>query len=137
MCAGAASAWRKGMNTEKKKITVRLILIIQLSVMVYTLSGVVGKFAAGYSFLSLPFVALYGLEILILGGYAIVWQQIIKRVDLSVAYANRSLALLWSMLWSALIFQESISAQNLIGVAVVIAGVMLVNSNGKEEKDEL
>lgn len=125
------------MNTEKKKITVRLILIIQLSVMVYTLSGVVGKFAAGYSFLSLPFVALYGLEILILGGYAIVWQQIIKRVDLSVAYANRSLALLWSMLWSALIFQESISAQNLIGVAVVIAGVMLVNSNGKEEKDEL
>lgn len=125
------------MNTEKKKITVRMILIIQLSVMVYTLSGVAGKFAAGYSFLSLPFVALYGLEILILGGYAIVWQQIIKRVDLSVAYANRSLALLWSMLWSALIFQESISAQNLIGVAVVIAGVMLVNSNGKEEKDEL
>lgn len=119
------------MNT--KKITIRMVLIIQLSVMFYTLSGVAGKFAAGYHFMSLPFIALYGLEVLILGGYAIVWQQIIKRVDLSIAYANRSLALLWSMLWSALIFQESISLQNLVGVVVVIGGVMLVNSTGKEE----
>ena len=120
------------MRTDKKKITLKMIVVIQLSILVYTLSGVAGKFASGYSFLSIPFILLYGLEVAILGGYAIIWQQIIKRVDLSIAYANRSLALLWSMLWSALIFQESISVQNLIGVAVVIAGVMLVNSTGKE-----
>jgi len=46
--------------------------------------------------------------------YAIFWQQIIKRVDLSVAYANRSIAILWSMIWAALIFGEHISVQNIM-----------------------
>lgn len=112
-----------------------MILFIQFSVMIYTLSGVAGKYASGYSFLSIPFIALYGLEIAILGAYAIIWQQIIKRVDLSVAYANRSLALLWSMLWSAFLFQESISVQNVIGIGAVIGGVMVVNGTGKEENE--
>ena len=110
-----------------------MLVIIQQSIMFYTLSGVAGKFASAHGFLSLPFILLYGVEIFILGVYAIVWQQIIKRVDLSVAYANRSLSLLWSMLWSALIFKETISLQNIIGIVVVICGVMLVNSTGKEE----
>ncbi len=33
------------------------------------------------------FVLCYGVEILILGVYAICWQQIIKKVDISVAYS--------------------------------------------------
>ena len=33
---------------------------------------------------------LYGAEIGVLGIYALCWQQVIKRVELSVAYANRA-----------------------------------------------
>ena len=73
-----------------KKISPKLILALQLVVMLYTLSSVAAKMASGQSFLSLPFLIYYGVEILILGFYAIAWQQIIKRCDLSVAYANRS-----------------------------------------------
>ena len=98
--------------------------------MIYTLSGVAAKFAAGYEFLSMGFILCYGVEIFILGLYAIFWQQIIKRVDLSVAYANRSIAFLWSMIWAALIFGEHISVQNFIGVLLVIAGTMIVNKEG-------
>ena len=83
------------MEDKKKKLSLKMLLLLQGIVMIYTLSGVAAKFASGTGFLSLKFILFYGLEIFILGIYAILWQQIIKRIDLSVAYANRSLALLW------------------------------------------
>lgn len=116
----------------KKRIDWKNLLLLQGIVIIYTLSGVAGKYASGYRFLSLGFILIYGAEILILGIYAILWQQIIKRFDLSVAYANRSIALLWSMLWAVILFGEKVTVQNLIGVAIVIAGTMIVNGESNE-----
>ena len=115
-----------------KKPGLRDILLLQLIVVIYTLSGVAGKFASGYAYLSPGFILWYGLEIVILGVYAILWQQIIKRFDLSVAYANRSIALFWSMLWAVLLFHETVTVKNMIGVAIVIAGTMIVNGEVNE-----
>lgn len=117
---------------KKEKSKWIILILLQLLIMVYTMSGVAAKFAAQYAFLSVGFVLCYGVEICILGVYAILWQQIIKRVDLSVAYANRSIALLWSMIWAVLFFQETITIKNIIGVAVVIAGTMIVNMEGQK-----
>ena len=123
------------MTEKGRKLTVGMALLIQLVVMIYTLSGVMAKLASGHGFLSFKFILFYGLEILILGVYAIIWQQIIKRVDLSVAYVNRSVALLWSMLWAVLFFKEKVSVQNIIGVLIVLAGTIIVNTE-KEKDDE-
>ena len=68
-----------------KKVSFKMILALQLVVMIYTLSSVMAKLASGYDALSLPFLFFYGVEILILGIYAIAWQQIIKRCELSAA----------------------------------------------------
>ena len=114
-----------------KKISPKLILARQLVVMLYTLSSVAAKMASGQLFLSLPFLIYYGVEILILGFYAIAWQQIIKRCDLSVAYANRSMAILWSLVWTVIFFHESLTVKNIIGVLIVFAGTMIVNSDGE------
>ena len=123
--------------SERKGITIRQMFFLQLVVIIYTLAGVSAKFASFEEFLSFKFILLYGLEILILGIYAVLWQQIIKRIDLSVAYANRSMALLWSMLWAFIIFQEKITIRNLLGVIIVITGTLIVNTEGrKEEKNE-
>lgn len=116
-------------NPQKKHITLGAILGLQIIVAIYTLSGVLSKFAAAQEFMSWPFILLYGGEIAILGIYALLWQQIIKRMDLSIAYANRAIALLWSMLWAVLFFRESISIQNIAGVLIVIAGTIIVNSD--------
>lgn len=116
----------------KRKLNIRDILLLQAIVVIYTLSGVAGKFASGYGFMSLGFILCYGVEILILGVYAVLWQQIIKRFDLSIAYANRSIALLWSMIWAVLLFHERVTVKNLIGVAIVIAGTMIVNGEANE-----
>ena len=56
--------------------------------------------------------------------------QIIKKFDLSIAYANRAIALLWSMVWAAVFFHEGITVQNIIGVLIVLAGTIIVNSDG-------
>ena len=114
-----------------KKISPKLILALQLVVMLYTLSSVAAKMASGQAFLSLPFIVYYGVEILILSFYAIAWQQIIKRCDLSVAYANRSMAILWSLVWTVIFFHEALTVKNIIGVLIVFAGTMIVNSDGE------
>lgn len=116
----------------KKKISIKDILFLQGIVIIYTLSGVAAKGASGSPFLSAPFVAFYGLEICILGVYAILWQQIIKKIDLSIAYANRSIALLWSMVWAVIFFKENVTIQNIMGVLIVIVGTIIVNSDGNE-----
>lgn len=114
---------------EKKRISLKSILILQLVVVIYTLSSVAAKGAAGYEMLSWQFIFFYGLEIAILGVYAILWQQIIKRFDLSVAYANRSMAILWSLVWAVIFFHEKITVNNVLGVLIVLAGTMLVNTD--------
>ena len=102
---------------------------MQLIVMIYTLSGVASKFASGQNFLSKGFVLFYGIEICILGVYAILWQQMIKHFDLSIAYANRAMALLWSLLWAVIFFSEQISIKNVIGVIIVIVGIIIINND--------
>lgn len=118
----------------KKKITIKNIIFLQLVIVIYTCSSIAAKFAAAESLLSLRFCLFYGIEIIILGVYAILWQQIIKRFELSVAYANRAMVLVWSMLWAVLIFHDRITVQNLAGVVLVIVGTVIVNLDTQEEK---
>lgn len=113
----------------KKHLSWQLLLILQAAVCLYTLSGIAAKLASNYDFLSVGFILCYGAEIAILGIYAIVWQQIIKRVDISIAYANRAMAIFWSMLWAALLFREQITLQNLVGVLLIFIGTWVVNSS--------
>lgn len=83
----------------KKKLNLRDFAILQLVVLIYTSSTVISKIAAqsAESGNGWTFLLLYGAEIGVLGIYALCWQQVIKRVELSVAYANRAMALLWSL----------------------------------------
>lgn len=111
------------------------IIILQMIVAIYTMSGVAAKFASKYEFLSFKFILCYAVEILILGVYAVLWQQIIKKFDLSIAYANRSIALLWSMIWAILLFNEVVTIKNVVGVMIVIVGTIIVNSDEKKEED--
>ena len=115
-------------NEIKKKTKLKEILILQIVIAIYTLSTVFAKFASGQEFMSFKFILYYGLEMLILAVYAVVWQQLIKKFDISVAYANKAMGLLWSIVWAILIFNETITIKNVIGVVIVIVGTIIVNS---------
>ena len=115
---------------------IKNILILQAVVVIYTLSSVVAKAATGKELFSFSFFLFYGLEIIILGVYAILWQQMIKRFDLSVAYANRAMALLWSALWAVVLFRETLEPKQLAGIALVILGTVIVNTDTPEKQKE-
>lgn len=66
--------------------------------------------------------------------YAICWQKIIKKFDLNIGYANRSVYLLWSQVWAASIFGEKLSVRNMVGILIVLIGVIVVSLSA-EKKD--
>ena len=121
--------WEKKM----KKIGVKQIVLLQAIIVIYTISSIMAKFASAGETLE-KVVLFFGLDLLFLGIYAICWQQMIKIFPLSVAYANRAMALLWSAVWAKIIFGEHISVQQMIGIALVIVGTMVINTDKEEGK---
>ena len=107
------------------KANAKTFLALHAFLMVYSVGSVVSKLAAGQAFLSPAFIALYAVEILILGLYAIGWQQFVKRMPLSVAYANKAVTVVWGCLWGVLIFHEHLTPGKVIGGLLVLAGVAL------------
>ena len=120
---------------KKTKQSWKALIMLQFAVLIYTFAGIFGKLASGYPVLSLPFIGLYAAEVVVLGIYAILWQQVIRHIDLSVAYANKGISLLWSLLWALLLFHETITIGNVLGILVVMAGIFLVNSEPAEQED--
>ena len=115
-------------NEGKKKAKLKDIFILQIVIAIYTLSTVCAKFASGQEFMSFQFILYYGIEMIILGVYAIIWQQLLKKFDVSIAYANKAMGLLWSIVWAILIFNDTITIKNVIGVLIVIIGTIIVNN---------
>ena len=126
----------KGLLMNNNGITIKNILILQAVVLVYTFSSVVAKYASGAELFSFSFFLFYGMEIAILGVYAILWQQIIKRFDLSVAYANRAMAILWSALWAIILFGESLGIKQILGIMLVVLGTVIVNTDNQNKENE-
>jgi len=83
----------------------------------------------------LTWCAIYATMIFILGVYAILWQQILKKLPLNVAYANKSVTLAWGMIFGSLIFNEKITVTNVIGAIIVLIGVILMLTPQKTQND--
>ena len=85
---------------------------------------------------SIQFIFWFGLVFVIMFGYAIIWQQILKRMPLTVAYANRPVTLIWGIIWGALIFGEKVTWNMIAGAAVIFAGIYLVTGEDSEKGGE-
>lgn len=115
------------------------IILLQAVVIIYTSTSIIGKLAADTEVMSFKFIMFYGLDVFFLGIYAICWQQMIKRFDLSVAYANRAMALLWTGLWAVIIFKDTLTVKQIIGIVVVVIGTVIINlkpEGGKEVQED-
>ena len=69
---------------------------------------------------------------MILFAYAIAWQQVLKRLPLVTAYANKAVTVIWGLVLGATFFQEKITLQKVIGAFIIIFGVYLVVSEDGE-----
>ena len=126
-----------GISEMKKKSRIADFLQLQGAVIVYSLSTVAAKLASEHEFLSFKYILFFGLEFVILALYAIIWQQVIKKFQLSIAIANKATTLLWSMLWNFIIFSTGITPFKVVGVLVVVLGVIIMNSEASAEEENL
>lgn len=120
-------------QTFKSKIA--LLLILHVFLLISSLFGISSKIASQQEFLSIQFLIYYGVALLNLGVYAIVWQQIIKHMPLSTAYANKAIGIVWGVVWGVLFFKETITFKKIIAIVIIMTGIILVVTD-KEERDD-
>ena len=87
--------------------------------------------------MSFRFLLLYGGSLCLMMVYAIVWQQVIKKLPLMVAYANKAVIVFWGLIWGILFFNEKITLGKFAGVVMVMAGIVLfAGSEGSEGEEQ-
>lgn len=112
-----------------QKMNIKLFILLQLTFCIFSLTFVFSKKASFYSLAELQFFIFLGLEFLVLVIYALMWQQVLKRIQLSIAYLNKGVVLLWSIVWSIIFFGEKITGWNIVGILLIFIGVSVVNKN--------
>lgn len=100
--------------------------LLFFSVAIYSCCSLCNKFASQYDLLSWNFIFLYGCSIMILAVYAVLWQQVLKRFELSVAYAAKPFSTLLSMVWGVVLFQETVTWNMLLGAVIIMIGMQVV-----------
>lgn len=108
------------------------LIFLHISIMLFSTTGIFSKMAANsinengiWDFRTLMFG---GLMLLNCALYALFWQQNLKHFEVNVAYAHRSVYNIWSLLWAAIIFTESVTVGNVIGTILIIMGVLVIQS---------
>ena len=93
--------------------------------LLYACVALFTKIAAQHEFLSKFYCLGLCGAIGVMGAYAICWQQILKRIELSTAYMFKGTSLIFVMLFAFAIFGEQITAYNILGAAIIIFGIAI------------
>lgn len=113
---------------------IKTYLILHIAILIYSLSNIASKKASGESVLSFSFIFYLGLLVLCLGVYAILWQQVLKDMDLTIAYANKGITVIWGLLISYFLFKDAITVFNIIGCILVAIGVVVMAFGGTKHE---
>lgn len=104
------------------------IFLLHIVLVLFSLLGILSKIAANEHFLSVKFILYYCIILVGLFIYALVWQQLLKKLPLVTAYANKAVTIIWGIIWGHLFFNEEITVNKIIGAGIIIMGVYLVVS---------
>ena len=109
-----------------------MIYIVLIGInMLYACVSIFTKYASQHEFMSWNYmVGLIG-AIGMMGLYAVLWQQVLKRIELSVAYMFKGTSIIFVMLLACLLFGEQITWNNILGTIIIIAGIVLFAYDSK------
>ncbi len=116
---------------KKNKLEIPLFwfFILHLTLILNSTTGVVSKFAGRAKFMSIRFILLYFLLMMICVSFAILWQQVLKRMSLTFAFMNRPITVIYSLLWGKFLFKEQVTPKMIIGAIVIMIGIVIGVSN--------
>ena len=113
-------------------------ILRHIALLIYSTSGLFSKNASQHPFGSLPFILFYAGMIMVLGIYALLWQQVIKRMDVTTAYANKAVTVVWGVVLGILFFREKVTLRQVIACGVIIFGTVLyVRADRKQLQDKM
>jgi len=93
--------------------------------LLYACVTIFTKYASQHELMSLKYLCGLCGAIVVLGLYAILWQQVLKRVDLSTAFMFKGTSLIFVMFLAFILFDETITWTNLLGAAIIVAGITI------------
>lgn len=102
---------------------VKNLFSLHMVLLLYAVAMLFSKRAATFPFLSKNFILYYGIMLIIMGVYAILWQQILKKTSLNIAFANKAITVIWGMVFGFILFQERIKFSMIIGGSLIIIGI--------------
>ncbi len=105
-----------------KYITYIVLVAINL---LYACVSIFTKYASQSEFMSWGYVWAVAGAISVMGLYAVLWQQVLKCVELSLAYMFKGTSIVFVMLLAHMIFCEQITWNNIIGAIIIILGIVL------------
>lgn len=118
------------METKKSGLN---YLLLHLLFMFNATGGIFSKRAGMAPFLSKEFLINFMGIFCVMAIYAICWQQLLKKVPLTVAMANKSASVIWGIILGFLVFHEHITICNVIGAVIIIAGIVMFVKAEEEE----
>lgn len=102
------------------------LLFMLAAFAIYSSAGVFSKYAAQFRLLSTGYFICLGCTITVLGVYAIMWQIILKHLPLTTAFLWKNVCIIFGLLYSYFLFHEPISANNLIGISIILIGLIIL-----------
>lgn len=99
--------------------------------LLYACVSIFTKLASQQEFMSWEYVLAFFGAVMVMGVYAMLWQQVLKRIELSVAYMFKGTSIIFVMLLAYLLFGEQITWNNILGAIIIIAGIVLFAYDSK------
>lgn len=106
-----------------------LYALAALAIFFESLTSPFLKLGGRHPFLSPMYIFWFCAAVAILGGYAIAWQLILERLPLTTAYLRKGISYMLIFVWAVLIFHESITPRQILGIAVIIVGMVVSMSD--------
>ena len=101
-------------------------IIVLLSInFLYACVSLFTKYASQQDFMSWNYMVGLIAAVGVMGLYAVLWQQILKRIELSMAYMFKGTSLIFVMLLAYVFFDEQITWNNIVGAIIIISGIVL------------
>ena len=105
--------------------TLDIVALVGIN-MLYARVGICTKKAALQSPMSWWYWLWFAGAVAVIGIYAMLWQQVLKRIELGTAYMFKGTSLIFTMLIAALLFGEAITVPNIIGSVIIIVGIVFL-----------
>lgn len=83
------------------------------------------KYASQHEFMSWNYMLWLVGAVGVMGVYAVLWQQVLKRIELSMAYMFKGTSIVFVMLLAYVLFGEQITWNNILGAIIIIVGIVL------------